>query len=251
MSLLYIKALLVAAAVFYTAHAQLPSAEQRASDLQAAIPEALSAFPARSGSSVASQVVALQDEILAAGGCNANICFGLDGSNLISDLDYERQRQFVQIVAATVAIDESVKMSVYQYGLRLRQISEFTSDINSLLLKLEDATRNPTIDRSFLSPAIFQCQRDFKANVEDANKIAIIGDGNTNYGSQSQAVRVASMFLPPNKNGAICAVYVKEPNFRFFDQITQDPSRVISVDNYFAFTDILDEVVRNVCSLFG
>lgn len=201
------------------------------------------------GVATAKLMIELQDRIIDQGGCNLNLCFGLDGSRLISAKDYERQREFVQLIAATVAIDERVKMSAYQYGLRLQRISSFTGDIDSFLLRMESAKRKKTLSRSFLSPALFKCQRDFRDNGEDANKIVIIGDGRTNYGRKSLAIRIAARFLPPFNNGAICAVYVKRPAIRFLEKITQDPSKVISVEEYFLFDEILEETVSNVCDL--
>lgn len=240
------------ALAIYVAQAQptapLESRAERATNLQSALPSN-SFLSGPTGIETANTMVALQDKIIENGGCNLNICFGLDGSNLISNRDYEFQREFVQLVAATITIDERIKLSAYQYGLRLQRISKFTANANQFLLSLESAERQDAQDRSFLAPAIFQCQRDFRDNPEDANKIVLIGDGRTNYGRRSQAVRIAEQFLPPNNNGAICAVYVRRPASRFLERITQNRDRVLDVEDYFFFADILDEVVSNVCDL--
>eukprot|EP00171_Calliarthron_tuberculosum_P008013 IDg8013t1 len=221
---------IVASVAYAQIKAPLASRSERTAELQQSL-TGNSFTEGAAGAATLDTMVTLQDEIIANGGCNLNLCYGLDGSNLISDTDYELQRFFVQLVAATIAIDPRTKMSAYQYGLRLRRISEYTSDIDQFLINLEDAKRNPTLSRSFLAPALFQCQRDFRASPEDANKIVLIGDGNTNYGSEDSTVRVAEQFLPPNNNGDICAVYVGEPNGNFLLRITQNPDRLLDVED--------------------
>lgn len=247
-----IKTLFLLLALFTIVHGAirtpLGSKAERTSELQNALPNN-ELVKGDAGKRAAERVVALQDEIIANGGCNANICFGLDGSGLITNKNYERQRQFVQLIAASVGVDTSVKMSAYQYGLRLRSISKYTKDINQFLRNMENAERMSDLDRSYLAPALFRCQLDFRQSVEDANNIVIIGDGRTNYGRPSQAVRIAERFLPPNNNGAITAVYVGNPAFRFLEKITQNPNMIIDVEDYFGFINILDDVVKNVCDL--
>lgn len=226
----------------------LASRDERTSKLQSMLPSN-EYLQGPSGTSTAKLIVKLQDKIVAKGSCNPNLCFGLDGSNLISNRNYERQREFVQLIAATLAIDKNVRMSAYQYGLRLQPISDLTDDIDSFLLKMNLAKRERTLEFSFLAPALFQCQRDFRPYPEDANKIVLIGDGRTNYGSRSLAIRVAEQFLPPYNNGAICAVYVRRPSVRFLEKITQNPDNVLFVEDYFYFDEILGEMVHDICNL--
>lgn len=227
----------------------LGTAEERVVKLQSSLPSNDFLHDSTRGISVAKRVVALQDLIIDNGGCNPNLCFGLDGSKLINEYDYELQREFVQLVAATVAVDHRVKMSAYQYGLRLQRISSFTRDIDQFLLDMESSKRNLALTRSFLAPALFKCTLDLSNSFEDANKIVIIGDGRTNYGSANQSIRVAASFLPPNGNGRICAVYVRNPKYRFLEEITQDPAMVIDVIDYTKFDEILEQLVRDICQI--
>lgn len=199
-----------------------------------------------SGTNTANKIVKLQDMIVQNGGCNANLCFALDG---MSKADYERQLEFVQLIAATVAIDERVQMSAYQYGRTLHRISSYTDNINAFMMKLGSSSRYITKGNVFLAPALKQCKRDFAGNPEDANKIVIIADGRANQANRQEAINVAKAFRSPGGNGAICAVHVKKSKHSFLSKVVQNPRFLLQVDEYDRFADILGNIVRNVCEV--
>eukprot|EP00171_Calliarthron_tuberculosum_P013514 IDg13514t1 len=160
----------------------------------------------------------LQDKIIQQGGCNRNLCFTLDASSKLSKMDFLLQRDFVQIVVATLGVDRTWNR---QTGRR----------------------------HNFLSLAMWGCRKEMKPRrTVDANKMVVIGNGRTSRLKKFFARRVARIFRRRD-GGSICAVAVDNSNRRFFAKLTRSTDRVLSVTDYFKFDLILKDIVRDICGL--
>lgn len=193
------------------------------------------------------RVEALQQRVIDNGGCNPNLCFALDGSGSISVEDYELQKEFVEIVAAIVAVDEDAAFGAVQYGLRNIPISRLTTNANQFLRNVE-RSRLASASRTFIAAGLGHCIRALRRVPGNANKIVLLGDGRSNFGGNP--VPIAQRFLPPRGNGAICSVGV---GFQDTDMLLNivggDPRNVLQIDEYFELLDILDILVAQVCGL--
>lgn len=193
-------------------------------------------------------ILDLQDKIIARGGCSRNLCFALDASTKLQRVDFLLQRDFVALIAATLGVDDDVNIGAYQYGPRVRRISRLSPGINAFLLKLEQWEQSKSEEFNFLAAAIWRCRREMRPLASrDANKLVIIGNGDTSSFQQSIAQFTAQRFL--RDTGAICAVAVEDANRRFFAKLTDDPARVLGVEDYFLFDQILSDIVSDICGL--
>ena len=186
----------------------------------------------------------LRQMVTAQGTCNPNVCFALDGSGSVSEGEFEAQRDFVTLVAAIVGADTDAAFAAVQYGLRNIAISSLTNDVDSFLLDV-DASELARADRSFIAAGLGFCINELRPRPEDANKIVLIGDGESNFGGNP--IPIARRFRQPRGNGAICAVGIGFRNLRVLRRITGSRSRVLDIDEFFELLDILDQVVFEIC----
>lgn len=192
-------------------------------------------------------ILDLQDLIIARGGCNRNLCFALDASTKLSPNDFQLQRDFVALIAATLGVDNDVHVASWQYGPRVRRISSLSADINAFLLRLETWQQDLVVNRNFLAGAISGCRNELRRRRNDANKLVLIGNGRTSFFQQAIAVNVANAFR--RQNGAVCAVTVSNANTRFFTRLTGTSERVLGVTDFSLFDTILTDIVSDICGL--
>lgn len=191
----------------------------------------------------------LQDQIIERGGCNRNLCFTLDASNKLSKIDFLLQRDFVQLIAATLGVDNDVHVAAFQYGPSLQKISSLSPDIDSFLLRLEQWQRKDSRRRNFLAGAMWRCMREMRPRrTVDANKMVVIGNGRTSRFKRKFALQVSRIFRGQGR-GAICAVAVDNSNRSFLGRLTGDPTRVLGVTDFSKFDTILRDIVRDICGL--
>jgi len=187
---------------------------------------------------------ALRQNVVAQGTCNPNVCFALDGSGSISNLDYRHQQDFVQLVAAIVAEDTTSAFAAVQYGLRNIAISQLTSDANQFLLDVDRSVRAGA-RRTFVAAGLGFCVDQLSTRSEDANKIVVLGDGRSNFGGNPGPISAA--FRGPPTNGSICAVGIGFIDTSSLLVIAGSPTRVLNVNSFVELLTILDAVVNEIC----
>lgn len=208
------------------------------------------------GDAVVKKMVGLQNEINARGGCGPNLCFGIDGSKYITQYNYQRQIDFMAIIAGTIGsvFDNRPvpRFMAYEYGSRLKTISNPTENVETFFDRISANPGGPTARFTFLAPALLRCRNLMGKDlfINDANKIVLIGDGRTNFRLPGVAIREARKFQPPNANGNICAVTVKNPDLHFLKELTNDPRLVMNVEDTDEFINLLDEIVQGICDFF-
>ncbi|KAI0557139.1 von Willebrand factor A-like protein [Gracilaria domingensis] len=180
--------------------------------------------------------------------CDPNICFALDGSGSISEDEFELQKDFVEIIAGTVALDEESQYAAIQYGLRPRFISRLTKDADRFLLDVE-GTLQLGSPRTFIAPGIAGCMRQLNRVEGEANTIILLGDGRSTFDSRDPPLdppSIAQVFLS-EPNNSISAVAVSFPNTDMLKAITGREDRVFEVADWSKVLDVIAELVGQVC----
>ncbi|KAI0557090.1 von Willebrand factor A-like protein [Gracilaria domingensis] len=180
--------------------------------------------------------------------CDPNICFAVDGSGSIPEDDFVLQADFVEILAATVGLDEQTQMAAIQYGLRPRFISRLTGDIDRFLLDVDGAVQLGS-PRTFIAPAITGCMSQLRRVDGEANTIVLLGDGRSTFDSRDPPLdppSIAARFLR-NPNNTIAAVGVAFPNTKMLEAITGSEQRVFQVGEWDGILALITDLVKQVC----
>lgn len=192
-------------------------------------------------------------ELVFANGCDPNVCFALDGSRSVSDEDFELQKDFVQLVAATISVDPEGTYSAVQYGLGLKRISSATASIGSFLDRVEDSPQMKARS-TFLAPGIGYCiralgQKRFK---NEPKKIVLIGDGSTNYDSKSPPLDPTSIirrWKKQSKTHSLSAVAVNFDDISMWKKLVGGRKHVFTVNQWFQLLNVLEKLVIDICDL--
>ena len=180
-------------------------------------------------------------------GCNANVCFAIDGSGSISSQDFEAQIVFVGDAAAVLHSEENpVKLAAVQYGNTTSPISRLTVDVNALSLALVRTTQlgSPT---TAVGRGINFCIRQLRRTRGEANKIVLLGDGRSTIGPN--AVRRADLFR--RLGGEVCAVGAGfSDDSELLAIAGGDPEKVFVVGNFIDVLElqfIIENLVDQIC----
>lgn len=71
----------------------------------------------------------LNAKIRAIGGCNANVCFAIDGSGAINQTEFQSQQQFVIDMVSIIGVDSPVEVAAVQYTVGNSPISPLTPNV--------------------------------------------------------------------------------------------------------------------------
>ena len=189
----------------------------------------------------------LKQKIRDFGGCGPNVCFALDGSGSISGSDWSAQKFLVELVAAVVGVDTNAEFAAVQYGLRNIGISLLTGDVDQFLLDVE-ANRLARARRTFIAAGLAFCIRQLNQRPGDANKIVLLGDGRSNFGGNP--IPTAQRWLSAAPSNRICSVGVGFENTAVLQAIAGgDPDMVLTSDDWEKVTEILGDLVYQVCGI--
>lgn len=132
----------------------------------------------------------LRKRIEAAGGCNANVCFAIDGSGSIGDKEFLNEKNFVLDVASVIAVDQPAELGAAQYSTAVSPIHPLTPDIASFILAVQNTTQ--LNGQSFVVGGVNYCFSQLWRRRNEANHMVILGDGKSDIGSD--AVLRANLF---------------------------------------------------------
>ncbi len=145
-------------------------------------------------------LIDLKRRIKAAGGCNANVCFAIDGSGSISTAEFNNQKNFVLDLVSVLAVDEAAEVAACQYASAVSPIQPLTVDTAKFNLAVDRA--NQVSGQSFVVGGVNYCFSQLWRRRGEANKIVLLGDGRSNIGSS--AVERADLFR--KLGGSVSAV---------------------------------------------
>lgn len=179
------------------------------------------------------------------GGCNARICFALDGSGSVSNSEFELQKNFVQDVAAIISADIDVELAAVQYGVESEEISPLTFDVRSFMIAVH-RERSMKSSRTSITAGIRHCSSLLRSRQREANKIVLLGDGSFNAGGTP--VPLAQIFR--RSGGDICAVEVGFSNTQsLLDIVGGDSSKIFSTDEFIQLSFMIESFVKEVCAV--
>lgn len=188
----------------------------------------------------------LRRRLIDVGGCNANVCFAIDGSGSISREAFINQTQFVQDIVSVIAVDQPVEVAAVQYATANSPITPLTVNIGNFNVLLENLAQ--TKGASFVVGGINYCFSQLFRRRGEANKIVLLGDGRSNIGSS--AIARADLFR--SVGGNVCVVGA---GFTDDDELLAiaggDPSLVFQVDSFLdtlALEFIIEDLVFGICN---
>lgn len=193
------------------------------------------------------QAHALRDRIDAAGGCNVNLCFSIDGSSAIQPAEFENQRSFVMDLASIIGEDEPIEYAAVQYGTGNSAVSPLTPDMNEFILRMEDMRQLGGLSNEVAG--ISYCFSQLFRRPNEANKIIFFGEGRSGIGAMP--LERADLFR--SIGGEVCAVGA---GFTDDAQLLRlaggDKSMVFELDNFLdvlSLQQILEDMVVRICKL--
>lgn len=187
----------------------------------------------------------LSERITHSGGCNANVCFAIDGSNDLSKQEFTNEQHFVLDVTSVIGVDEPVEFAAVQYSESTSPISPLTNKTFDFIIAVSD-TNFRRGNLSFLASGLNYCVNEFRERRGEANKIVLLGQGRSHIGRSPR--RIARKFR--KEGGSICVVGAGFPDDKELLAIAGDPSQVFTVDNFFDtlnLRDIVDTMVAQIC----
>lgn len=188
----------------------------------------------------------LQSRIKEKGGCKANVCFAIDGSESVGKDNFDREVQFVFDFASLVNVDEKLTgLAATQFGTSNSAITPLIFSSAELNIALEKAVYL-NAPRTQIRGGLIYCFGQLRREAGDANKIVLLSDGQANLGGNP--VPIADRFR--REVGEICAVGVGYQDIgSLLDIVGGSSAKVLTVDDFFQLSDILDDLVVQVCDL--
>eukprot|EP00178_Gracilaria_changii_P009133 TRINITY_DN2699_c0_g2_i1.p1 TRINITY_DN2699_c0_g2~~TRINITY_DN2699_c0_g2_i1.p1 ORF type:complete len:395 (+),score=24.76 TRINITY_DN2699_c0_g2_i1:2051-3235(+) len=188
----------------------------------------------------------LREKIKAAGGCNANVCFAIDGSSSISADEFEIEKRFVLDVVS-VLTDNPIEIAAVQFSTSTYPIQALTVDDEKFILEVE--TTNQVPGASFVTGGINYCFGELVERLGESNKIVLLSDGRSTIGGG--AVRRADGFR--ELGGDVCVVGAGDQNEQeLLDIAGGDDDRYYQADSLSDFNTLanhIESVTLSICSV--
>lgn len=189
--------------------------------------------------------IGLMREQVIDNGCDTNLCFGIQGGNDVTDEEFDAQKNFVDLVIAIVATDKPANYCGVQYHGRFTPISNLTGIQANFLRRLHSAQR--VAGGTNIAAGMRYMSRAMRPQYGDANKAVLLGNGFATVGRGQ--IRAARRFVDLTR-GAVCAVAVGKANIPELSALTQSRDRVVTIDEFFELSEIIVDVVEQVCGYF-
>lgn len=178
-------------------------------------------------------------------GCDANICFALDGSGSISEEEFKLSRHFAQDIVSILADRSNARYGGNQFGRTANGIARLTKDRVYFATAMENE-RFLNSKQSNMGAGIRFCDKSLAGYYLQANKIVVISDGRNRY--IGNPVRSANNFKRREPHGRISSVIVGgHPDYNTLNQISDNP--VLTVDDYIKLGVIIIDLVKQVCGI--
>lgn len=188
----------------------------------------------------------IRQKIKAAGGCNANVCFAIDGSGSISPEEFNAEKLFVLNVVSLLT-DNPVELAAVQFSTSTNPIQSLTADDEQFIRRVQDTNQIP--GSSFVTGGVNYCLSELFHRPGESNKIVLLSDGQRNIGGS--AARAADAFR--SLGGSVCVVGAGDQNEQELLGITGgDRSLYFRLDNfldYVTLADHIESVTLRACSV--
>jgi len=182
----------------------------------------------------------LRRQLKSVGGCNANVCFAIDGSSSISSAEFENEKNFVLDVASIISRDQPVELAAAQYSTAIVPITRLTPYVAGFDKSVRNAAQIG--GASFVVGGVNYCFSQLMRRYGEANQIVILGDGRSNIGSR--AVTRADLFR--RMGGSLSAVAAGFADDKELLAIAGGDRNLIFHVNSFADVLALHEVIKKL-----
>lgn len=174
-----------------------------------------------------------------ASSCLTNICFALDGSDTLTPADYLSQKRFAAVIPAIFSLNNpNTAYAAVQVTDRLTPISTLTTSANNFILNVQ-GSQFANSQRSSILPGITFCQQQLARRPGQAKKIVVFTNG--------RAMTMNSYM--GETADSICAIGVGNQNSEVLRAIVGgDRTKVFQVTDFSGFLDVVEGLVREVCS---
>lgn len=159
--------------------------------------------------------------------------------------EFEAQKNFVLDLTSIIGVDQTVELAAVQYATFYSYISQLTSDVAGFTLAIDGTTQIGGLSRTAIG--IGRCGRQLLTRPNGANKIILLGDGNTSIGRSAlrRARRVSSWGID------ISVVAAGEANLSLLQRIAGGRAeRVFDVHSFLdvlALQQIIEKLVGQIC----
>lgn len=203
----------------------------------------LSLFSAALALTIPDSIRQRVEEQVVVKGCNANVCFAIDGSDAVGSNNFRKSVEFIQAVIGIVGTDRAAEFAATQFGTTTQRIAPLTGLRENTLVALENA-RSIGGKTSAVAAGINYCNFQLFRRPGEANKMVIITDGNSNFGADP--VKAARSFRKRDPKGSITAVGVGYKDLHVLKKISgQNP--VLAVTDYLELAFQVDILVSEIC----
>lgn len=192
----------------------------------------------------------LQEKIKKAGGCNANVCFAIDGSKSISTKEFGVEKRFVQDVVS-VLTGFPVEVAAVQFSTSTYPIQKLTVDDEQFILKVENTKQIP--GRSFIGGGLNFCYKELRRRKDESMTVVLLSDGQNNVGNFQYIVSKANGFR--RGGGDICVVGAGDQAEKKLKRIAGlgEESCYYQVKNLFDYeklADHIEQITLSICSIY-
>lgn len=188
----------------------------------------------------------LRSRLSKRGGCNANVCFAIDGSGSINSTQFLAEKNFVLDVSSVITVDDKAELTAVQFAKSAMAISPLTDDIASFNLAVQDTRQMG--GRSKVMGGINYCFSRLASRRKEAIKLVLLSDGRSNIGRS--AVSRANHFR--GFGGDVSVVAAGFPDHSELLAIAGGKAdHVFDVGDFFdvlALQDLIEALVEQVCS---
>ena len=188
----------------------------------------------------------LKERIRKVGGCNANVCFAIDGSSSINSEEFQAEKHFVQDVVSVLS-DNPVEFAAVQFSTSTTNIQSLTPDDAGFLIKVENAKQVPGL--SFVRGGLNYCVFQLLDRPGESNKIVLLSDGRSNVGGST--ARRAQQFR--DFGGNVCVVGAGNQNKKELLNIVGGDSnlyhQVHGFTDFFTLAKHIISITEDICGL--
>lgn len=183
-------------------------------------------------------------QVILDNGCDSNICFVMDGSEYVSDLEFEDQKNFVDLIVAITTTDEPGNYCASIYDSFFDPISTLTGEKERFLSIIRESKPKSFYKGKInLLPGLGYAIKQLRRQNRDANNVILFSKHDPGL------VKVPFWFKQfVNRGDSISAVTFDTAIAPQLAEITGNINRVMPIDGFFEISETIVAVVADVCS---
>lgn len=203
-------------------------------------------------SALLDRALTLQEQI-ASRGCATDVCFALDGSASVGQIEFERAKEFAQVIAVIASTDPRARHGAVQFGLTNVAVANLTSNTTKFVSDVA-ASLFANAPRTFTGAGVLGCGRIVR-DVAPASivvrgsfaAIIIISDGGSNFGANP--ARVVNEFFVERPNAAVLAIGIGNADRGLLENIAPNGNRFVDLARPSLLPEATKATINFICQL--